>query len=80
MSARHSNRKPKILSAGITVMRRENDAWQYLLLRAYRYWDFPKGKCEKGEQPLAAALRETDPVRAPVRGMGIGPGSCLPGS
>ena len=55
-----SSRKPKILSAGIIVMRRENDAWQYLLLRAYRYWDFPKGKCEKGEQPLAAALRETE--------------------
>lgn len=31
---------------------------QYLLLRAYRNWDFPKGLVEPGEQPLDAALRE----------------------
>jgi 8-oxo-dGTP pyrophosphatase MutT (NUDIX family) len=31
---------------------------QYLLLRAYRNWDFPKGLVEAGEQPLDAALRE----------------------
>ena len=30
----------------------------YLLLRAYRNWDFPKGLVEPGEQPLDAALRE----------------------
>ena len=59
-AGRQVSRKPKILSAGIVVMRRENDIWMYLLLRAYRYWDFPKGKCEKGEQPLAAALREAE--------------------
>jgi 8-oxo-dGTP pyrophosphatase MutT (NUDIX family) len=33
-------------------------AVQYLLLRAYRNWDFPKGLVEPGEQPLEAALRE----------------------
>jgi len=33
-------------------------AVQYLLLRAYRNWDFPKGLVEPGEQPLDAALRE----------------------
>ena len=30
----------------------------YLLLRAYNYWDFPKGGVEKNEDPLDAALRE----------------------
>lgn len=30
----------------------------YLLLRAYRYWDFPKGEVEPGEPPLSAAQRE----------------------
>ncbi len=34
------------------------DAVQYLLLRAYKNWDFPKGLVEPGEQPLDAALRE----------------------
>ena len=33
-------------------------AVQYLLLRAYRNWDFPKGLVEPGEQPLDAAVRE----------------------
>lgn len=33
-------------------------AVRYLLLRAYRNWDFPKGLVEPGEQPLEAALRE----------------------
>ena len=31
---------------------------RFLLLRAYRHWDFPKGLVAEGEQPLAAALRE----------------------
>jgi 8-oxo-dGTP pyrophosphatase MutT (NUDIX family) len=30
-----------------------------LLLRAFRNWDFPKGRIEVGEDPLVAALRET---------------------
>lgn len=33
-------------------------AVQYLLLRAYKNWDFPKGLVERGEEPLDAALRE----------------------
>ena len=48
-----------ILSAGIVVVRREDDRWKFLLLRAFRNWDFPKGEVEPGESPLAAALRET---------------------
>jgi bis(5'-nucleosidyl)-tetraphosphatase len=48
------------LSAGVVVVRRAQDKWQYLLLRAYDYWDFPKGQVEPGEDPLAAAIRETE--------------------
>ena len=50
--------KPKVLSAGVIVVRREGGQWLYLLLRAYRYWDFPKGIVEPGEEPLEAARRE----------------------
>ena len=46
------------LSAGVVVVRDEEGGWRYLLLRAYRYWDFPKGGVEPGETPAAAARRE----------------------
>lgn len=46
------------LSAGVVVVRREGTVWMYLLLRAYRHWDFPKGIVEPGEEPLAGARRE----------------------
>ena len=29
-----------------------------LVLRAYSNWDWPKGLCEPGEDPLATAIRE----------------------
>jgi bis(5'-nucleosidyl)-tetraphosphatase len=45
--------------AGVVVVRRMNGEWRCLLLRAYRNWGFPKGEIEPGEEPLAAALRET---------------------
>ena len=41
-------------------MRRIAGQWHYLLLCAYDYWDFPKGQVEAGEDPLAAAIRETE--------------------
>lgn len=44
------------LSAGIVPVLRDHHL--FLLLRAYRYWDFPKGLVEKGEDPLLAAVRE----------------------
>jgi bis(5'-nucleosidyl)-tetraphosphatase len=50
--------KEKTLSAGVVPIRREDDKWRYLLLRAYQYWDFPKGLVEEGEDPLHAAVRE----------------------
>jgi 8-oxo-dGTP pyrophosphatase MutT (NUDIX family) len=31
---------------------------KFLLLRAYRNWDFPKGLVELGELPIDAAIRE----------------------
>jgi len=46
-------------SAGAVVVRRVGAGWRFLLLRAYRNWDLPKGQIEAGEGPLAAALRET---------------------
>lgn len=46
-------------AAGIVVLRRVPGSWRILLLRAFRNWDFPKGRIETGEDPLAAAIRET---------------------
>jgi 8-oxo-dGTP pyrophosphatase MutT (NUDIX family) len=46
-------------SAGIVVVRRRGETWHFLLLRAYGYWDFPKGGIESGETSLDAAIRET---------------------
>jgi 8-oxo-dGTP pyrophosphatase MutT (NUDIX family) len=46
------------LSAGVVVVRRAPVGWLFLMLRAYRNWDFPKGVVEPGEDPLEAAKRE----------------------
>jgi 8-oxo-dGTP pyrophosphatase MutT (NUDIX family) len=46
------------LSAGVVVVRRGPTGWLFLMLRAYRNWDFPKGVVDPGEEPLAAARRE----------------------
>ena len=53
------NEEPK-LSCGIVIARQHGDEWLTLLLRAYHNWDFPKGICEDGEQPLDAAKREVE--------------------
>jgi 8-oxo-dGTP pyrophosphatase MutT (NUDIX family) len=50
-------RVPRI-SAGVVVVRRVEDDWRFLLLRAFNHWDFPKGMVEAGEQPIEAAVRE----------------------
>lgn len=52
--------KPAKLSTGIIVVRKTNGQWRYLVLRAYTYWDFPKGLVEPGEDPLQAARREVE--------------------
>jgi 8-oxo-dGTP pyrophosphatase MutT (NUDIX family) len=48
-----------ILSAGIIVVRKEQEGWKYLFLRAFRNWDFPKGEIQAGESPRETAVRET---------------------
>ena len=48
----------RILSAGVVVVRRVDDEWRVLLLRAYKNWDCPKGTVEAREDPLTAARRE----------------------
>ena len=50
----------KNLSAGAVIIKGGGPARRYLILRAYRNWDFPKGRVEAGENPLAAALREVE--------------------
>lgn len=46
------------LSAGVVVVRPSEPGFQFLLLRAYHHWDFPKGIVENGETPFDAAIRE----------------------
>lgn len=49
---------PARLSAGVVLVNLTNRRLSFLLLRAYRNWDFPKGMVEGGEAPLDGALRE----------------------
>jgi bis(5'-nucleosidyl)-tetraphosphatase len=46
------------LSSGVVVVNVLLPTVRFLLLRAYRNWDFPKGLVEPGEEPIDAALRE----------------------
>ncbi len=46
------------LSCGIIPVKKIEGRWHYLLLRCFRYWDFPKGHVEEGEDPFQAAERE----------------------
>jgi bis(5'-nucleosidyl)-tetraphosphatase len=50
--------RTKRLSAGIVIVRQTDAGIRYLLLRAYNYWDFPKGEAQRDETPLQAARRE----------------------
>lgn len=45
-------------AAGVVVFRRTERGPYFLVLRAYRNWDFPKGLVEAGEDQLACAKRE----------------------
>ena len=47
-----------VLSAGIVLVRWIDQQPHYLLLRAYRNWDFPKCEVAAGETPRVAARRE----------------------
>jgi bis(5'-nucleosidyl)-tetraphosphatase len=46
------------ISAGVVVVRRAADGWRVLMLRAYHYWDCPKGIMDPAEEPLDTARRE----------------------
>lgn len=52
------------LSAGVVIFREPSPEApatpRCLILRAYNDWDFPKGRVETGESPLAAAQREVE--------------------
>jgi bis(5'-nucleosidyl)-tetraphosphatase len=50
--------RPTRLSSGVVVVNVVRPTVLFLLLRAYRNWDFPKGLVEPGEQPIDAAMRE----------------------
>ena len=45
-------------AAGVIVFRRTGRGVYFLVLRAYRNWDFPKGLVEPGEDQLTCARRE----------------------
>ena len=57
--SRSENAERPVLAAGAVVVRPVDDGFRFLLLRAYGYWDFPKGEIEPGDRdPLEAARRE----------------------
>lgn len=46
-------------SAGIVLVKNNNE-YKFLILRAFKtFWDFPKGHIEANESPIDAAIRET---------------------
>jgi 8-oxo-dGTP pyrophosphatase MutT (NUDIX family) len=45
-------------SSGVVVVSVVERKLKFLLLRAYKNWDFPKGLVEPGELPIDAAVRE----------------------
>jgi bis(5'-nucleosidyl)-tetraphosphatase len=46
------------MSSGVVIVSVLERKLRFLLLRAYRNWDFPKGIVEAGETPIDAAIRE----------------------
>jgi 8-oxo-dGTP pyrophosphatase MutT (NUDIX family) len=50
--------KQTSLSSGAIPLKKVGGEWRVLLLRSFKYWDFPKGMVEEGEDPLEAAKRE----------------------
>ena len=52
--------KAPVRAAGCVVFRRTPRGPRYLVLRAFKNWDFPKGLVETGEDQLACARREVE--------------------
>ena len=50
--------KGPVKAAGAVVFRRTPRGPRYLVLRAFKNWDFPKGLVETGEDQLDCAKRE----------------------
>src|SRR4051812_14348943 len=50
--------KGPVKAAGCVVFRRTPRGPRFLVLRAFKNWDFPKGLVEAGEDQLACAKRE----------------------
>ena len=50
--------KGPVKAAGAVVFRRTPRGPRYLVLRAFKNWDFPKGLVDTGEDQLACAKRE----------------------
>jgi len=59
MKALSQRDKVSVRSAGIVPVRKVGDEYLVLMLRAYSFWDFPKGRVEAGEELIDAAIRET---------------------
>ena len=50
-----------VISAGAIIFRRERGEVKFLLLYHGRnYWNFPKGKLERGERTMSAFVREVE--------------------
>jgi bis(5'-nucleosidyl)-tetraphosphatase len=47
----------KILSAGLVIVHHDGSRFRFLVLRAYRGWDFPKAPVSGAEDPLRVATR-----------------------
>jgi bis(5'-nucleosidyl)-tetraphosphatase len=54
------NARGQRLSAGVVVVRAAEGGKRFLMLRAFRNWDFPKGMQEARESPLETAIREVE--------------------
>jgi len=53
------SKRDYIVSAGIVPVRIVDGEPLFLMLRAWTFWDFPKGRKEEGESDLETAVRET---------------------
>ena len=54
------SKRDMIRSAGIVIVRKVKGEYNFLLLRSYNFFDFPKGRQNQGEALLETAIRETE--------------------
>jgi 8-oxo-dGTP pyrophosphatase MutT (NUDIX family) len=65
-------RRPDEISAGGVLVRPVDGAWDVCMVRAGRYWGFPKGHVEAGESAEQAALREiSEECGLPLRSLSL---------